>query len=79
MGYMLAYNTGITIAEYYRQYREVAPIAKLIGACVAGFFFAGFALFSEDLGELVFIGLVFFYLELLSAITLFLVGLWAFL
>jgi hypothetical protein len=45
MGYMLAYNTGITIAEYYRQYREVAPIARLIGACVAGFFFAGFCLF----------------------------------
>jgi len=45
MGYMLAYNTGITIAEYYRQYREVAPIAKGIGACVAGFFFAGFCLF----------------------------------
>jgi hypothetical protein len=50
MGYMLAYNTGITIAEYYRQYREVAPIARLIGACVAGFFFAGFGLFfSVDL------------------------------
>jgi hypothetical protein len=51
MGYMLAYNTGITIAEYYRQYREVAPIARLIGACVAGFFFAGFGLFFS-LGEL---------------------------
>jgi hypothetical protein len=55
MGYMLAYNTGITIAEYYRQYREVAPIARLIGAYVAGFFFAGFMFIlgigSEDLKD----------------------------
>jgi serine/threonine protein kinase len=66
MGYMLAYNTGITIAEYYRQYREVAPIARLIGAYVAGFFLGGFCLLSflselENKFELVFAGLIFFF------------------